>query len=80
MRNRIAQQRQRDYLERAIDSAAGRDRTVLSFTSESEVNQRIPDLSKLPAALNNTVLQRASDGAFYHYIGYSKIGGPDIIP
>ena len=79
MRNRIAQQRQQEIFQSTADRAAGRERTMLLFSSEQEMNQRIADIGKLPVAQNDTSLQDA-DGNFYFLVGYSVIGGPDIIP
>jgi hypothetical protein len=78
-KNRIAQQVHRDAFANALYEERGQFRNVLYFSSESEVSQRIPDISKLPSAQNNVDLQD-EDGNFYFYIGYSDVDGPDIIP
>lgn len=79
MKNRIAQQRLRDNIERAVDTVEGRERTILLFSASSEMKQRIGDIGKLPVAQNDTSLQDA-DGNFYFLVGYSAIDGPDVIP
>lgn len=78
MRNRIAQQAQRDKFANAMYTERGQLKNVLFFSSEAEVNARIPDISKLPVEENNTTLQDA-DGNFFFLAGYSSIDGPDII-
>lgn len=78
MRNRIAQQRQQDILEGVVDRTAGRERTVLLFSSAQEAEQRIADIGKLPVAENNVELQDA-DGNFYFMLDYSDPDGPDVL-
>lgn len=77
MRNRIAQQALRDAFEAAEARSAGRYLSILSFSSEMEIMQRISDISKLPSATNNIELQD-EDGNFYAMFNYSAWDGPDI--
>jgi len=79
MRNRIAQQRQRDYFERASQTVNGQERTLLLFSSSAEVMQRIGNVGQLPVEENTTALQD-EDGNFFFLFGYSEFGGGDIIP
>lgn len=78
MKNRIAQQVQRDVQERFNRQAEGLHSSLLAFTSQRSANLQISDLSKLPQVINDATLQDV-DGLFYFMPGYSILDGPDIL-
>ena len=84
MRNRIAQQRQRDHFEKAARQERGEKDALLMFTSTTATRQRISDISKLPTEESNVTLQDTNPvsptyGLFYFMPGYSTLDGPDIL-
>jgi hypothetical protein len=78
MRNRIAQQRAQDSVQRSVDRVEGQYSGVSLFTSSRSIDIEISDRSKLPVETSDTPLQ-TEDGDFVFMIGYSQIGGPDVI-
>lgn len=78
MRNRIAQQRAEDRLEKALRQARGEFPALILFTSLSATNQRIADTSKLPTVFSDEALQD-EDGNFLFMSDFSHSDGPDII-
>jgi hypothetical protein len=78
MRNRIAQQKAQDNVQKAVERVSGQFNGVSLFTSSRSIDIEIADRSKLPVETSDTPLQ-TEDGDFIFMIGYSQVGGGDVI-
>ena len=78
MSNRIVQRVRKDAIEKTVEEAAGFVSVLPSFTSDLAAWLQISDMEKLPVLSGNPELQNPS-GDFIFMIGYSQVGGPDVI-
>lgn len=74
--------RAREYLGQMVDNRAdlsqGLGRSVMRFGAASMSSNLITDMGRMPVVPTGTQLQR-TDGKFIFLVGYSAVGGGDVV-
>lgn len=78
MRSALAKEQVHQGLARAAERQRGTGRAMLRMTATIAAEQAIPDFSKLPVLPDETLMQSA-EGAFLFTLGYSVLGGADVL-
>lgn len=78
MRYRSESEAIRRDVQRAAEVGRGESRGVLRMTASRHAGIHIADFEKLPVSATALSL-RDDDGNYFFMVGFSKVGGPDVM-